>query len=108
MLLDIKKSNQLLLEDIIEGGVSLTFVDSQKFKKFVYSINNTYHVPARKQLSNNILDEIYSNTNIHQDHLINFMIIEKDRQSELIKIKVIHEESQIVIVIFRDLENILL
>ncbi|CAG8473774.1 14723_t:CDS:2 [Dentiscutata erythropus] len=59
--IDVCRSNQLLLEGIIEGGASLSLVDACKFKEFVYSINNWYHVPARKQLSTNILNDVYKN-----------------------------------------------
>ncbi|CAG8706135.1 13433_t:CDS:1, partial [Racocetra persica] len=48
LLLDTNRSNQLLLEGIIKSGAPLSLVDSQKFKKFVYFINNLYHIPARK------------------------------------------------------------
>ncbi|CAG8699076.1 13417_t:CDS:2, partial [Dentiscutata erythropus] len=58
---DIIKSNQLLLEGIIEGGAPLSLVDAKKFKEFIYSINNLYRIPSRKQLSNNILDEVHTN-----------------------------------------------
>ncbi|CAG8810708.1 15929_t:CDS:1, partial [Dentiscutata erythropus] len=97
---DINKSNQLLLEGIIEGGASLSLVDAKKFKEFIYSINNLYHVPSRRKLSYNVLDEVHMNiqtsinkflykslwitiatdgwTNIHQDHFVNFMAIGKD------------------------------
>ncbi|CAG8832223.1 20384_t:CDS:2, partial [Gigaspora margarita] len=34
---------------------------ASKFQEFVYSINYWYHIPAKKQLSNNILDNIYKN-----------------------------------------------
>ncbi|CAG8752371.1 1375_t:CDS:2 [Racocetra persica] len=123
---DINESNNLLLEAIIEGGAPLSFVESKKFKQFVYSINTRYHVPARKQLSNKILDvykkvqkSIYQFickfnwisividrwTNIRQDHIINFMAIGKNRQVELVKIKDTFGESQNSMVIFRDLEN---
>ncbi|CAG8705723.1 21211_t:CDS:2 [Dentiscutata erythropus] len=34
LLLDSHKSNQLLLEKMIEGGAPLSLVDAQKFKEF--------------------------------------------------------------------------
>ncbi|CAG8483857.1 2664_t:CDS:1, partial [Racocetra persica] len=127
---DICKSNQLLLEAIIEGGAPFSFVDTQKFWEFVYSINNWYHVPARKQLSNNILDGVHENvkasiqqficksnwitvvtdgwTNIRQDHLVNFVAIGKNRRSELVKIKDTLGESQTSTVILKDLEEVLM
>ncbi|CAG8767386.1 2965_t:CDS:1 [Racocetra persica] len=128
--IDVCRSNRLLLEGIIEGGAPLSLVDACKFKEFVYSINNWYHVPARKQLSTNILNDVYKNvqtsiqqfinmsnwitimtdgwTNIRQDHLVNFIAIGKDRRSELIKIKDTLGESQTSITIFKDLEEVLM
>ncbi|CAG8779654.1 20106_t:CDS:2, partial [Dentiscutata erythropus] len=69
----------------------------KKFKEFIYSINNLYHVPSRRKLSYNVLDEVHMNiqifinkflykslwitiatdgwTNIRQDYLVNFMAI---------------------------------
>ncbi|CAG8794776.1 4960_t:CDS:1, partial [Dentiscutata erythropus] len=97
LLYNTNKSNQLLLEEMIEGGAPLSLVEAQKFKEFIYSINNLYHISSRKQLSTNILDEVHmkvqtsinqfickstwitiatdSWTNICQDHLVNFMAI---------------------------------
>ncbi|CAG8739856.1 2040_t:CDS:2, partial [Dentiscutata erythropus] len=101
--IDAYESNKLLLEGIIEGGTPFSFVDSKKFKQFVYSINTNYHVPARRQLSKNVLNDVYKKvqmsiqqficksnwisiatdgwTNLHQDHIINFMAIGKNRRS---------------------------
>ncbi|CAG8793868.1 971_t:CDS:1, partial [Dentiscutata erythropus] len=59
--IDACKSNQLLLEAIIEGGAPLLFVEACKFQEFVYSINHWYHVLVRKQLSNSVLDNVYEN-----------------------------------------------
>ncbi|CAG8735991.1 10874_t:CDS:2 [Cetraspora pellucida] len=101
LLYDINKSNQLLLESIIKDGAPLSLVEGKKFKEFIYSINNLYHVLSKRKLLNNILDEVYMNiqtsinkflyksswiiiatdswTNICQNHLVNFIIIGKDQ-----------------------------
>ncbi|CAG8443863.1 11423_t:CDS:2 [Scutellospora calospora] len=128
-LLDSYKSNQLLLEGMIEGGVPLSLVDALKFKEFIYSINSQYHLPARRQLSSHILDNVYDNvqlsiqefinksdwitiatdgwTNIRQDHLINYIVIGKNRKSELIKVKDTHGESQTSETILHDLVEVM-
>ncbi|CAG8438532.1 188_t:CDS:2 [Scutellospora calospora] len=112
--IDVCRSNRLLLEGIIEGRAPLSL----------------YHVPARKQLFTNILNDVYKNvqtsiqqfinmsnwitimmdgwTNIQQDYLVNFIAIGKDRRSELIKIKDTLGESQTLITIFKDLEEVLM
>ncbi|CAG8797423.1 12403_t:CDS:2, partial [Cetraspora pellucida] len=127
---NIYETNKLLLESIIEGGAPLSFVDSTKFREFVHLINIHYHVPTRKQLSNDILNDVYKKvqvsiqkfiskfewisittdgwTNIHQDHIINYMVIGKNRQTELVKIKDTFGESQTSTVIFKDLDDILI
>ncbi|CAG8814686.1 13322_t:CDS:2, partial [Cetraspora pellucida] len=128
-LLDSYKSNQLLLEGMIEGGAPLSLVDAQKFKEFIYSINSQYHLPARRQLSSHILDNVYDNiqlsiqqfiyksdwitiatdgwTNIRQDHLVNYIAIGKNRKSELIKVKDTHGESQTSATILHDLIEVI-
>lgn len=125
--MDIAKSNQLLLEAMIEGGAPLNLVDSPKFKEFIYSINPWYHLPARKQLSDRILNDIHKRIekateefisksdwiilvvdgwqNIRQDHLVGVMAIGKDRRSEVIDIRDTHGESQTAEVILRDMEE---
>ncbi|CAG8727735.1 18038_t:CDS:1, partial [Dentiscutata erythropus] len=57
--IDAYEFNKLLLESIIEGGTPLSFMDSKKFKQFVYSINTNYHVLARRQLLKNVLNNVY-------------------------------------------------
>ncbi|CAG8806322.1 17395_t:CDS:2 [Cetraspora pellucida] len=54
-----------------KGEASLLLVDACKFKEFVYSINNWYHVPARKQLFTNILNDVYKNIQISIQQFIN-------------------------------------
>ncbi|CAG8521446.1 15961_t:CDS:2 [Racocetra persica] len=81
---DINKSNNLLLEAIIEGGAPLSFVELKKFKQFVYSINTHYHVLARKQLSNKILDDVYKKDTFDKSQ--NSMVIFRDLENTVIQV----------------------
>ncbi|CAG8524151.1 24877_t:CDS:1 [Cetraspora pellucida] len=67
---DIYKSNKLLLKSIIKGNAPFSFVNSKKFKEFVYSINIHYYMPAQKQLLNDILNNIYKKIQVSIQNFI--------------------------------------